>query len=78
MTGISVTNRALWPNERIAQALIQFADEKGQVSADDLMLIVHKMRDEMQEKIDSLEREASALAQGYSEVLAELEKRSSA
>lgn len=71
-----VMDKQLWSDEKILQALTQFADENGQiVFSEAAWPVLRQVRDEMQERINQLEREAEALAQGYREILAELERR---
>lgn len=66
----------LWPDERIKEVLKQFADENGQIVLSEAAWIVFRqIRDEMQGRINQLEKEANVLAQGYREILAELERK---
>jgi hypothetical protein len=50
----SQKNEQLWPDERIAQAFMQIADEDGQITGEEVMFVIKGMRDEMQAKIDDL------------------------
>jgi hypothetical protein len=52
---MSEKNEQLWPDERIVQAFITIADDDGQVSGGDVMLVIQGMRDEYEEKINELE-----------------------
>jgi hypothetical protein len=45
----------MWPDERIMQAFAAVADDDGQITGGDVMLIIQGIRDEMQQRIDELE-----------------------
>lgn len=59
----------LWSNERIKDWVSEHWQGVGSAEA-----LGTEMRDEYEAKINELERENDALAQGYKEILAELEE----